>query len=388
MHRTSIFKIKADLTHSHGAYLYDLNMCEEVLDLFGMYASLPLGYSHPVFSSEDFVVEALSHLAVKLPNCEMNSLAAERFLETFTRHPSMKPFKYFHFCCTGALAIETAIKTAIIHKQVSNIATFTSSFHGINSYGGLLASASGPAAHRVLNLPHVQFGIEIPDPVEDGQDALNKLTVLGSMVQIAAVIVEPIQCTAGDVVLSPVFLRKLRDYCTATNTVLIFDEIQTGFGGTGTLWYYEQLGFIPDIVVFGKKTQVSGIMVREKFGKIFSQPEKLEVTWDGDVLDMIRCRVILETYSKSRILRNVRERELQFVQAIPMLRHAGLLLALDFESTEERDRFVDVMWKTHRTIQIPTGKRSVRWRPNLALSQEECDDAITRIQDARTKVAA
>ena len=88
---------------------------------------------------------------------------------------------------------------------------------------------------------------------------------------------------------------------------MIFDEIQIGFGGTGKIWYYENLPVSPDILVFGKKTQLSGIAVKEKLSKIFKNSIRLEVTWDADIVDMIRCKYVIKAYKKYEILKHVNE---------------------------------------------------------------------------------
>lgn len=382
MHNTSIFNVKVDLGRSHGTYLYDLNRRHEVLDLFGNYSSLPLGYGHPVFDAPDFTREVLEHTKVKLPNCEMRSEAAERFYADFTSHSAMKPFKYFHFCCTGALAVEAAVKAAMLVTGQRRVLTHRDNFHGINGYGGLLAAPDGPAWRRLHGLSMQELAIPLQQV--DGAAVDFWATRVD---RLAAVLIEPIQCTMGDTVMPVKNLIEVRAACTRHGVPLIFDEIQTGFGGTGTLWYFEQLGIVPDIVIFGKKSQVSGIMVREGFGKIFEYPARLEVTWDGDVIDMIRCRAILQAYEKERILENVKLREAQ-LSWLPGLRHVGLLMALDFGTRLERDEFVRYMWREEHTIMIPTGELTVRWRPNLALTKTEAQDIIARTTRAYDAVAA
>ena len=75
-------------------------------------------------------------------------------------------------------------------------------------------------------------------------------------------IVEPVQCSAGDIHFDKQFFKEIRQACDEYDVPLVFDEIQVGFGGTGKLWYYEHLDIEPDVVIFGKKTQLSGIMVK------------------------------------------------------------------------------------------------------------------------------
>lgn len=399
MHRISMFNLKLDFSRSQGAFLYDVNTGKKFLDLFSLYSSLPLGYNHPIFQEAEFKEAILRACAVKIPNCEMRTQAAEDFFSTFSNHPSMKPFRYFHFCCTGALGIEAAIKTAIDYRGSKDpkVLRFKKSFHGINSYGGFVTDRSGSSLPRLEGFPSL-----FPDPLDNpviqyrhGEQYVDQelvSRVLSSIREefrkdakrnISAVLVEPIQCTAGDWIMVPEFLKELRKLCTEFDVPLIFDEVQTGFGGTGTLWYFEQLHFIPDIVVFGKKTQVSGIMVQGPFGKIFERPVRLEVTWDGDVLDMIRCRYVMEAYRRYNILENVKRQGTQMVEKLrtmPYLRNvrqSGLLIAFDFEDANTRNAYVRGM-REKETIVLSTQEKTVRWRPHLAFTDDDTAVALTR----------
>lgn len=404
MHRTSMFGITLDLARSKGSFLYDLERNESVLDLFGMYSSLPLGYNHPIFEEPSFKEAMLTAAAVKIPNCEMATPAGEEFLAAFKAHPAMAPFSYFHFACTGALGVEAAIKASIDHRRSSKprVITFKESFHGINSYGGFLTDRVGGVRQRLLGFPEHVLGDPLDNPViryRDGQpviDAAMTDRVLGEIrdalrrdadQDVAAVLVEPVQCTAGDLYFDPRFLRELRIICTEFDVPLVFDEVQTGFGGTGTMWYFEQCGFVPDIVIFGKKAQSSGIMVRDAFGEIFRQPLRLEVTWDGDLLDMIRCTYILRAYERYGILENVRargdwlRRQLRPLPAIQHVRQTGLLLAFDFETGDGRDAYARAM-RERQAIVLSTRERTVRWRPNLAATEEDARLAVAKSASA------
>ncbi len=401
MHRKSFFKIKLDLKRSRGSFLYDAGRDQTVLDLFGLYSSLPLGYNHPVFDDPAFKNEILEWASVKIPNNEMITEAGDKFLAAFAGHPSMKPFSLFHFNCTGALAIETALKAARDYRGSKNpkLISFKGSFHGINSYGGFITDRTGGAAARLEDLPG-PFSDQLPCPI--GDDAALRTRVL-SMIEdklkadtardYVGVLVEPIQCTAGDYVVDPKFLSELRQLCTTYDTPLIFDEVQTGFGGTGTFWYFEQLGFVPDIVAFGKKAQTSGIMVQEKFGAIFKRPVRLEVTWDGDVIDMIRSRTILEAYARFNILANVKKQgekffsELKAMPRIKNVRHVGMLIAFDFDAKDERDAFVQNLHK-NLAICSSTQEKTVRFRPHLAMPDVDVALALEKTRQALGAIPA
>ena len=404
-----MFGIRADLARSKGAYLFDANRQELVLDLFSMFSALPLGYNHPIFSDGAFEREIMNAASVKVTNCEIATDVGDQFAEAFSAHPSMAPFKWFHYSCTGALAIEAAVKTAIDYKRARKprVVTFKDSFHGINGYGGLLTDRFGSVKDRLEGMPGPSWGEPLDNPVvryRDGEavtDAALADRVLSQIADVfradpenaTAVLVEPIQCTAGDQYFDLRFLQALRTLCNDHDVPLIFDEVQTGFGSTGTMWYFEQCGLVPDIVAFGKKAQTSGIMVRERFGKIFERPVRLEVTWDGDLLDMIRCRHVLRAYERDDILANTErqgahiEQQLRTMPQLRNVRRAGLLIAFDFDDAAARDEYVLELRK-QQAIVNRTQAQTVRWRPHLAFSRDDADQALARSAHALEHTAA
>lgn len=404
-----MFKIKIDFEKSHGSYLHDKNANADFLDFFGQYASLPLGYNHPVFSGEKFSKEYMRIAGIKVTNCEIISDEAQEFLKEFSGHPAMSAFVYFHFCCTGALAIESAIKTAIDYKGSAHpvVISLKESFHGINSYGGFLTDRFYPVSTRLDGFPELGwYKIHNPKIIYHEDGGINEIATAQGLRQfieefetcvakcgaenIAALLIEPIQSTYGDNYFPREFFTTIRSLCDQYNICLIFDEVQTGFGGTGTMWYFEQTGIIPDITVFGKKVQVSGIMVKEKFGKIFDTPVRLEVTWDGTLSDMVRGKYVLRTYQAENILENVRMRSAELTNGLSRLplrnlRSAGLLVAFDLKDGPTRDAFFQALIK-ERFLCNKTRERTIRLRPQLAVSKDEVEDALTRIQRVLTPV--
>ena len=175
--------------------------------------------------------------------------------------------------------------------------------------------------------------------------------------------------------------------CTEYDIPLIFDEVQTGFCSTGKVWYSEHLEIEPDIIVFGKKSQVSGILVKESHSNVFDIPKRLSVTFDGDLVDMIRCRYIIEAIKEYNLLENIDKygkyfrSRLDELDGIINVRNAGLLFAFDFEEGSIRDNFVNRLYK-NGMICNPTGKRSVRMRPNLSIKKLEIDDSIKIIKES------
>ncbi|MBI4308991.1 MAG: aminotransferase class III-fold pyridoxal phosphate-dependent enzyme, partial [Candidatus Omnitrophica bacterium] len=246
MHDSSIFKVRIDFEKSRGSYIYDKNTQRLLLDFFGMYSSLPLGYSHPIFNTPEFQQEYLRIAGVKVANCEIISDEAQEFLGEFSAHPSMAPFQHFHFCCTGALAIESAIKIAIDQKgsPIPQVLSFKESFHGINSYGGFVTDRFHPVSVRLNGMPELGWRkltspkIHYKDNAVDeamtrraGQCFLEEIEeavkTIGAS-HIAALLVEPVQATYGDSYYPMEFFQTVRRLCDRHGICLIFDEIQTG----------------------------------------------------------------------------------------------------------------------------------------------------------------
>lgn len=402
MYSDSKFKIRIDFDKSHDSYIYDRNRKRYFLDFFGLYSSLPLGYNHKIFDDKNFQ-ETYNRIAkVKIPNCEVITDEAQEFFREFSSCDGMKIFKNFHFCCTGALAVETAIRAAVDQKKRKSpqIISLKESFHGIKGYGAFATDLFPPVDQRLKGFPAVSWP-KVHNPkiiyrnnrpdIKATEEGLEKFRMefnrclkrYGS--NITALIIEPIQSTCGDNYFPKNFFTLVRNLCDKHNICLIFDEIQTGFGTTGKMWYLQHLNVEPDIVIFGKKTQVSGVMAKEKFGKIFKTPVKIEDTFDGDLVDMVRCRYILKAYKKYHILKNVQERgeqllfELKKINFLKNVRGQGLLVAFDLATPEEQEQFAKKAFKNGLMFN-KTRDKTIRLRPNLNVSSKETQEAIKVIK--------
>src|SRR5207253_1241547 len=119
---------------------------------------------------------------------------------------------------------------------------------------------------------------------------------------IACFVMEPIQGEGGDHHFRPDFLKAMQALCREFDALFVLDEVQTGCGLTGTAWAYQQLGVQPDVVAFGKKTQVCGIMaggrVDEVPDNVFTVGSRINSTWGGSLVDMVRARRILEVIER------------------------------------------------------------------------------------------
>ena len=382
--RSSKNSINIDLDKSHDSYIYDKTSGREYLDFFGMYASLPLGYNHRVFKTKQFTEEILRASSIKITNCEIISDEAVEFDKVFQDYcSSNSKYKMFHYCCTGALALEAAVKCAIKykgHNKSPKILSFDGSFPGINSWGCFITSREGSSSGRLQPYPEA-FSVKIQSPnLEDQiESAINKIEKIAD--DLTAIVVEPIQCTIGDRYYDKKFFISLREVCDKFDIPLIFDEVQVGFGSTGKVWYHDHLDVDPDIVMFGKKTQLSGIMVTEKMAKIFQNPIELEVTWDATLIDMIRCKHIISAYKKHEILNNVEDRNMQIIKGLQQLkgisniRSSGLIIAFDILGEKNFKKFMKKT-KNYGMIFNSSGSKTVRLRPNLNLSEQESNRAL------------
>lgn len=378
-----MFNIRIDFEKSYDSYLFDKKSKTYFLDFFSFFSSLPLGYNHQIFQEKTFINAIRRICSIKVANNAMETEEFNEFLDTFSKHKDMIMFQFFHFCCTGALAVESALKVAIDYKKSKNpiFISFKGSFHGINSWG-LVTDRFRPVDLRLNACPRLNW------PKVKSIEEIEKFIDKNGANNIAAIIIEPVQATFGDRYFLPNLFIKLRELCTKNNICLIFDEIQTGFGTSGKMWYFQHLDIEPDIVVFGKKTQVSGIMVKEKFGDTFKNPvRRLKVTFDGDLIDMIRCTYTLKAYNKYKILENVNKRsdelfgELKKIKSLKNLRRQGLLFAFDLASESSKKHFFESCFK-NKLLVSPASYNCIRLRPNLNVSSSEIQKASKIIKNS------
>jgi len=376
----SFHKIKPDFSRSSGCLLFDTNTQMHYMDLFGMYSSLALGYNHPIYNSEHFKKAVMDAVTVKITHNEMKSMPYDLFLDAFSQFANADQlFSHIQLTCTGSLAVEVAIKTAIFASNFTKrkIIRLKNSFHGITAYGNFASDPNGPAMDRLTGYPFFEDW-PVVNTVNDLYQYVDD--------SVAAVLIEPIRCTAGDQYVDNELFEVSRLLTKKFNIPLIFDEIQTGFGVTGKPWYFNHLAVQPDIVVFGKKAQTSGVMVNSQFSDIFEKaPTKLSVTFDGDVIDLIRCRFIIEAMMQFRLLDSVSINgkrlcdQLKTFKFIKNVRGVGYLIAFDLESREKRDQFVRLMKKSGLLLN-PTAEKTVRMRPPLSMTHDDINAVIQIIR--------
>jgi L-lysine 6-transaminase len=398
MNNSSINKIKIDFTKSSKSYIFDLNTNRSYLDMMGMYSTLAVGYNNEdIFKNID--QEILSNLFKnKITNCEINSDLLQDFISTFHSQLDKKNnYSNSYFCATGALAIEASIKTAFRYKvkKEPRILAFKGSFHGVYGYGGILTDRFDSVNPRLNGFDGGEYNTVTPFYDQDKSGYLNKIPFDESIEELkkefskdgnlAAVIVEPIQCTYGDQYIDLNYLKLLRKFCDQYDVPLIFDEIQTGFYTTSEIWYSDFIDIIPDILVFGKKLQVCGILINKKCSKIFEIPSTLEVTWDSNLIDMYRSKLIINYISNRNISKEVLENSLYFKEEMLKLkfvknyRSVGYIMAFDLDNKKIRDSFISNL-KQNGVLCNPTRECSIRLRPHLLTSLSDFNYLLEMIK--------
>ncbi len=279
-----------DIDRSSGSYLVDARTGERYLDMFTFFASSALGMNHPALADdEDFRAE-LAQAAVNKPsNSDVYSVPMARFVDTFARVLGDPALPHLFFVDGGALAVENALKVAFDWKSRHNEARgidpelgtkvlhLRGAFHGRSGYTLSLTNTDPNKVARFpkFDWPRIDAPYIRPDLDDAAMDAIEAESLRQARAafeahphDIACFIAEPIQGEGGDRHFRPQFFAAMRELCDEYDALLIFDEVQTGCGMTGTPWAYQQLGVAPDVVAFGKKTQVCGIMAGRRVDEV------------------------------------------------------------------------------------------------------------------------
>ncbi|UGT90433.1 L-lysine 6-transaminase [Mycobacterium ostraviense] len=407
-----------DLSRSAGSYLVDARTGRRYLDMFTFVASSALGMNHPALAGdEEFRVELTEAALNKPSNSDVHSVAMARFVETFVRVLGDPALPHLFFVEGGAVAVENALKVAFDWKSRHNQARgvdpalgtrvlhLSGAFHGRSGYTLSLTNTKPVTVARFpkFDWPRIDAPYVRPGSSESAMAALEAESLRQARAafeahphDIACFIAEPIQGEGGDRHFRAEFFAAMRQLCDEHDALLIFDEVQTGCGITGTPWAYQQLGVAPDVVAFGKKTQVCGVMagrrVDEVTDNVFAVKSRLNSTWGGNLVDMVRARRILEVIENDGLFehaarqgRHLRARLDELAQEFPGLvldpRGRGLMCAFSLPTTADRDDVIRRLWQ-RAVIVLPAGDDGVRFRPALTVTCSEIDAAIAGVREA------
>jgi L-lysine 6-transaminase len=198
-----------------------------------------------------------------------------------------------------------------------------------------------------------------------------------------------VQGEGGDNHLRPEFLKLLRQICDEKEALLIFDEVQSGMGITGKRWCCEHAGVMPDLLAFGKKAQVCGVMAGPRLDDVkdncFRLPSRISSTWGGNFTDYVRSTHYLRIFEEENLLANVQKQGDYFqtelhalAQEFPVIsavRGKGLMIAFDLPNGTMRDAFWKGAYELGLLV-VRCGDRSIRLRPVLDIKQDVIDDAL------------
>ncbi|KAA0118095.1 L-lysine 6-transaminase [Mycolicibacterium sp. P9-22] len=403
-----------DLARSRGSVLVDARDGRRYLDMFTFFASSALGMNHPALADDENFRAELAQAAVNKPsNSDIYTVPMARFVEAFARVLGDPALPHLFFVDGGALAVENALKVAFDWKSRHNEARgidpglgtrvlhLRGAFHGRSGYTMSLTNTDPNKVARFpkfdwprIDAPYLRPGAEMAE-LEAESLRQARAAFEAHPHDIACFIAEPIQGEGGDRHIRPEFFAAMRALCDEFDALLIFDEVQTGCGITGTAWAYQQLGVTPDVVAFGKKTQVCGVMaggrVDEVVDNVFCTSSRINSTWGGNLTDMVRARRILEVIEADdlitgaaamgrRLLDRLRELADEFPDRVLDPRGRGLMCAFSMPAAGDRDELIRRLWD-RQVIMLASGADSVRFRPALTVTAAEIDTAVDAVRD-------
>ncbi|MEE9599375.1 MAG: L-lysine 6-transaminase [Anaerolineales bacterium] len=418
------YSIVFDMERSHDTYFVDEISGHEYLDFFTFIGSNAVGYNHPKLKDPAFL-EKLTLSAIHKPaNSDIYTTLMAEFVEKFNQVAMPESMPHLFLVSGGALAVENALKTAfdwkvrknldqikktegseygLFHGLGSKVIHFNEAFHGRSGYTLSLTNTSDPRKHmyfpkfdwpRIIN-PKLSFPTsdEVLEQVKKIEEiAITQIEMAVKQYQgdIAALIIEPIQGEGGDNHFRSQFMQTLRKLADKHEFLLIFDEIQTGIGLTGKMWAAEHYDVEPDILVFGKKTHVCGIIagkrVDEVKNNVFVESSRINSTFGGNLVDMVRCTRILEIIEEEKLVDNMAQMGDVMVEGLESIadesnevvsnvRGKGLMVAFDLPNQAKRDIMLDSMFD-NGLLAIKSGDQSIRFRGMLDTSKEAIDQAL------------
>ena len=414
------FDLTFDMEKSKGVHIYDAKYKRTLLDFFTCFASVPLGYNHPKMINDEAFKKNLMLAALTNPsNSDIYTTQYAEFVDTFDRVGIPEYLPHAFFISGGSLAIENALKVAMDWKVQKNFAKgytkergfkvihFEHAFHGRSGYTLSLTNTQPIKTKWFakfdwprVSTPYMNF----PYSDDNHADLLKREELSVAQIKkafednkddVCAIIIEPIQSEGGDNHLRKEFMEKLRQLADENEAMLIYDEIQTGVGLTGKFWCHEHFGenARPDIIAFGKKMQVCGILasrrVDEVENNVFKVSSRINSTWGGSLVDMVRSSKIMEIIEEDNLCDNaakvgeyLQDKLIDIAGRHPIIsnvRGKGLLTAFDFPDKATRDKFINIGMENN-VMYLGCGTRSIRFRPALIIEKNHIDEGLSILE--------
>ncbi len=412
-----------DLKKSEGAYIWDSKSNRRLLDFFTFVASMPIGLNHPKMMTPEFK-EKMAYVSINKPtNSDVYCVEMAEFVETFSRVAMPDYLPYVFFVEGGALGVENALKAAFDWKMRKNLAKgiynglqdeskmkvihFRQAFHGRTGYTMSLTNTDPTKIdyYPKFQWPRIDNPVVIFPLTEENLKAVQRAeqhslkqikdAITRYRNDIASIIIEPIQGEGGDNHFRKEFFEALRTIADENEIMLIMDEVQTGIGLTGKMWAHQH--FVkPDMIAFGKKTQVCGFMsskrVDEVKDNVFKVAGRLNSTWGGSLVDMVRSQRYLEIIEEDKLVENARvageylQSQLQamrneFPKLVSNPRGRGLFCGFDLPTTTLRN---ELRKKTSEKglVILGSGERAMRFRPPLTIQNREIDEGVKILKES------
>ncbi|MEX0608456.1 MAG: aminotransferase class III-fold pyridoxal phosphate-dependent enzyme [Balneolaceae bacterium] len=354
-----------------GHYVYDKNGLE-YLDFYGGHAVISIGHSHPHYVKRiNAQLNQIGFYSNSVPITIQQELA--KMLGKISGYKSWNLF----LCNSGAEANENALKVASAFNKRKKIIAFDGAFHGRTSL-----------AVSVTDNPKILF------PVNEGAEvlrfALNDFDGVKSALlkkDVSSVIIEGVQGVNGIHAPNPQFLKHLRDLCTETETVLILDEVQSGFGRTGKFFAHQLFEVEPDIITMAKGMgngfPVGGVLIHPKFKASHGM---LGTTFGGNHLACAASLAVLEVMEQEKLMGNAGEMgaylklALQELPGVKEVRGFGLMIGVEFGSpiAEWRKK---LLYEHHVFTGSSSDKNVLRLLPPLGIKQNECEKLIKALKE-------
>lgn len=413
-----------DLEKSHGVYIVDALTGKEWIDFFTFFAANPLSFNHPKLKTPEFLERLTAASITKPSNSDFYTTYMAEFVNAFSRVAMPKSMPHLYVVSGGTMAVENALKVAFDWKVRKNFAAiskasgkgtilidglgskiihFQDAFHGRSGYSLSMTNTEDPRKYiyfpkfdwpRIVN-PRLRFPIteEVIAEVHKLEEiayAQIETAVRQYKGDIAGLIIEPIQGEGGDHHFRPEFFKELRRLADEHEFLLIYDEVQSGMGITGKMWAWEHFDVEPDVLSFGKKSQVCGIIAGKRIDEVeknvFKESSRINSTFGGTLTDMVRVTRILEIIEEDKLvehtakmgekmiagLENVAEESKGMMSNV---RGKGLMIAYDLPSKEKREEMLKTLAENGLKA-LPCGNRSIRFRGMLDTPEEIVDKAL------------
>ncbi|GHT25740.1 acetylornithine aminotransferase [Bacteroidia bacterium] len=363
-----------NIVKGEGCYVFD-DKGNKYLDLYGGHAVISVGHSHPYYVSK--VTNQLNQLGF-YSNSVVNTLQREvaQKLGEQCGYPDYSLF----LINSGAEANENAIKLASFHNGRKKVLAFKKAFHGRTSAS--VSVTDIPAYSAPVNeTDHVTFA-----PFNDIEFVKKELASKA----FCAVIIEGIQGVAGIHIPNDNFLKQLREVCTETGTILILDEIQSGYGRSGKFFAHQYADIQADIITvakgIGNGFPMAGVLINPMFKAVYGQ---LGTTFGGNHLACAAASAVLDILKEEKLVENARNigeyliTELKKIPQIKEVRGRGLIIGMEFE-TPVKELRTKLLFE-EKVFTGATGTNVIRLLPPLCLTKELADEFLVRFKKVLSK---